>query len=473
MAPVSPSEPFVGSNGAQGGIPVPARQIGLGPGGESVTLGTEGHPFDLPQLLDEALRRNPSTRQAWEQTMASVANVKIAQSAYASTVTLQGTAQASHSTNPGYQGGGNSDTLSAGPALQIQYLLLDFGARAAGVEAARFRLLASDYNQNAALQNLVLQVESAYYALDGAKAGETAAGAALETAKYSSESANRRLNAGLGTSTAAAQADQAVAQARYNLETAHGQVEAAQVTLAASLGLPGNAVIHAAPPGKPPTAAALSENVDALIDRALRQRPDVAAQYATWRQDAATAKQAEANRMPQVTVGASAQRDWYQTTMSDSSGSSGFSRDGSFNGHTDQAVGALTFSFDLFDGGLKLNQARLAHRNAEAARAGLAATELAVISAVVSKFVAFKAALQQYSAGEALVASSQKAFDAVSAGYKAGLSNVLELLVAQGNLASARSTLAVSRTVLFTSSAQLANATGSLLPPPVKTASIP
>jgi len=465
-APATPTTPFADSDGGLGGIPIYARQVGQGADGRSVALGTEARPLTLPELLDEALRHNPTTRTQWEQTLAAVANVGVARAGYFPTVTLQGAVAPSHQTTPGYQGGGNADTTSYGPALTIQYLLLDFGTRAAGVEAARFQLLAANYTQNANLQSIILNVARNYYPLDGAKEQVADAEVSLQFAQASAESARRRAYIGLGTQTALYQAEQNAAQAKYTLESTRGQLATAQVNLATSLGLPGNAVLYVAPPANLPTADQLSAKVDDLIDKALRQRPDLSAKYAVYKQDRAAAKQADANILPQVTLGATLQRSYYHTTITGEPANipGTLGGNGSYNGHVDDASAQLTFSVDLFDGWYKVNQARLARRQADAAQADLETSELAVISDVVAQFVAYRTALEQYSAGEALLQSSQKSFDSASVSYKAGLASILDLLTAQSGLASAKATLATARTSLFTASAQLANATGALLP---------
>jgi TolC family type I secretion outer membrane protein len=470
--PVTFSHPYVGSDGGTGGMPVTARQISLGPDGKTVTLGTADRPLSLPLLLDEALRHNPSTRASWEQTRADVAGVGVARSAYYPTLTFQATGEPSHATNPDYAGGGNIDGVTYGPALQLQYLLFDFGGRAAGVEAARFQLLADNYSFNDAIQTVLLQVSTNYYTLDGDREVVESDKVSLELAQKTLESARRRFDAGLGTQTALAQARQQVATAQFNLVAAQGQVRTDEVALATSLGLPGNSTVYISPPTHLPTADELGDSVDRMIDRALRQRPDLAAKYATYRQAKAVAKQADANILPQVTVSGTAGRTWYHTTISGTPSAipGELGGNGTYDGHFDETSALLTFSVDIFDGLNKVNKARQARRQADAAQADLANSELAAISDVVTRFVTYRSALEQYAAGEALVASSQKSYDSALISYRAGLASILDLLTAQNELASSKVTLAQARTALFSASVQLSSATGTLLPRTTATA---
>jgi outer membrane protein TolC len=342
--------------------------------------------------------------------------------------------------------------------LQIDYLLLDFGARHAGLEAARFNLLSRNFNFNQALQSVVLSVMTSYYNLDGAKAALANAEAALTLADATLQSVEIKQQVGLATSTDAAQARQGVEQNKFNLENARGVLSTTQIQLATSLGLPANVNLQVAPPSNPPSLAILEEEVDKLIDLAFRQRPDLAGKYNTWRSRLASADQAEANRWPTLTSGINLQRTYYQAN------SAGPAGDFKGSGHFDDASAILTFRFDLFDGGNKSNLALSAKKLAESAKADLQVSELGAIADVVTNFVAFKTAAKKVDAAQALLDASRKNIDSVQIGYRNGLKSLLDLLTAQSNLTSAQSTLSQSRTDLFVSSANLSNSTGSLLP---------
>src|SRR5262249_54401550 len=91
-----PNQPFV-------------RQLGGLPSSERIT--SLPAPFDkldkvwtLPELVDEALRRNPATTRDWKLAHAAAADVGTAKSAYAPTVTLGGNGGASHETSPLFPG---------------------------------------------------------------------------------------------------------------------------------------------------------------------------------------------------------------------------------------------------------------------------------------------------------------------------------------------------------------------------------
>lgn len=455
------SEPFVQQPSGLPPSELPALNSGPLIGPDKV--------WTLPMLVDESLRRNPSTSQAWETARAAEASLGVARSAYYPTVTLSATGGPSHTTSPAYPGYTTVDQLSIAPQLTLQYLLLDFGGRSAGVESARFSLLARNYDFNSALQTVVLNVMTNYYNLDYSRANVENAEAALALAQSNYESTDIRSRAGLVPITDVYQAKQTVAQNQYNLENARGSASQAQVQLLTSVGVPGNSHINVAPPKELPSSKILEEEVDKLVDIALRRRPDLASKYAAWRAQLAAANQAEANRWPTLTSNVNLQRNYFDARVEGTNGNPTFKG----KGENDTASAMFTFSFDVFDGGNALNTARNAKRQAAALRAQLMSAELGAISDVVINFIAFKTATKSVDAANALVAASQQSYDSTSISYKTGLKSIIDLLTAQNNLASAKATLAQARANLFTAAANLANATGDILPRPLATNTTP
>jgi outer membrane protein TolC len=437
--------PF-GNPGA--GLPASAREVSL-----TAPFDDAERQWSLPELVDEALRRNPSTSAAWQQANALAAQLGVQKALDYPTVSVGVEAGGAHTTQPTAPSRNTVNQLYVGPTARMQYLLLDFGSRRAAQEQARFNLLSQNFNFNQALQSVTLMVMNAYYNLDGANVNLENAEVALELADAVCRQTQIKVNAGLATSTDLAQAKQNLERFRYNLEGARGKVSTARVALATSLGVPGNAPLTIAPPAGEPSLTVLEEQVDGLIDLAFRQRPDLAAKYHAWRSRLASVDLAEANRWPSLTMNVGLQRSYYASDRSPPNGVD----------HQDNASAVLSFSFDLFDGGSKAYQVKNAKALAAAARADLLGGQLGVVAEVVTGYVTFKTAAKQVDAARALLAASQSNFDSVSISYRSGLKNMIDVLTAQNDLAAARATLAAARTGLFNASAGLANATGSLL----------
>lgn len=123
-------------------------------------------PVDLPALLNCALERNPLTTQVWAQAKADAFALSGSKGAYWPTLQLNGSAVGGkYNRKPDFPGFTRDGTLDYAPELQLQFTLLDFGARAGNVDAARFSLLAADLSINGNLQTICAQVTANYYNL--------------------------------------------------------------------------------------------------------------------------------------------------------------------------------------------------------------------------------------------------------------------------------------------------------------------
>jgi len=77
-----------------------------------------------------------------------------------------------------------------------------------------------------------------------------------------------------------------------------------------------------------------------------------------------------------------------------------------------------------------------------------------------------KTALRKQDASEVLLSAAQSAFDASLEEYKRGLGTYVDVVNAQRNLASARSTVVDARSDVYTSKTGLALSVGDLAKPP-------
>lgn len=420
-----------------------------------------GKPLRLVELITLALRRNPGAMQAWEQARASAAQLGEAKSPYYPKVTFQAQVGKNNNVNSDQtQYTPTTRTFNYGPQISVTWLLLDFGSRGFGREAARQTLIASNFQFNQTLQDTILGVETSYFNLDSARMQQQAQEDALKVAQATLESVEIQMKTGLATITQKLQAQQALAQAQYNLESAKAQVTTAQADLAKSVGLPANTPLSVEPPAGDPPLQELDFTVNGVIEEALVRRPDVAAKFALFRSKLAAAKQARRNIWPQITGNLNLQRNYFDQTVE---AGQGVSADP--DGYTDNFAGSFVLSVDLFDGFLKWNKAREAKALAEAARQELLAFEIAAIARVWNNYYNYKTALKQIEAGRELVAASEKAFNATSIGYKSGLNSIVDMLAQQNNFSAARVTFIQARTSLFLASANLAYSAGALVPP--------
>src|SRR5213080_1408066 len=131
----------------------PQPADGLKPVLHQPTIPPSGSPLTLAQAIDIALANNPDTRIAWLEARAAEAGVGSARSTYFPEVDVLASATRLRSS----AAGARATTIIA-PSLALTYLLFDFGGREAQVEQARQTLVAANFANNAAMQDVVLRV---------------------------------------------------------------------------------------------------------------------------------------------------------------------------------------------------------------------------------------------------------------------------------------------------------------------------
>ena len=123
-------------------------------------------PLSLPELTEFALRNNPRTRQSWLAARAAAAGVGIERADQLPTIT------GNYNYTRAQQVNANTGVVVPwqtrfGPSISFSYLLYDFGVRGYQIESTEYRLLAANLSHNRSLQDVIFQVEQAYYRLIG------------------------------------------------------------------------------------------------------------------------------------------------------------------------------------------------------------------------------------------------------------------------------------------------------------------
>ena len=411
--------------------------------------------YDLPNLIDVALRDNPDTRTAWESARRAAAEYGRALAPYYPKVGVGAALTPTKRFLEEVQEGPLTVHLSAvEPGIALTYTLLDFGRSAQSAERARQQLVAANFMFNRQLQDVVFGVQRAYYRLDAAHGLERAAERNLELARTVLAAAEQRLAVGLATKPAVLLARQVEARARYDLESAYVAVKDAEADLAVALGLPANRPLHIERLAEQ-TPVGLDGAVETVIAEALRDRPDLAARAAELRAAEAEVAKARAAFLPTVGFrGAYGQAIWdYQA-----GGRSGL------RANEPTYDTRFTVEWELFTGFERRNALRAAEAANAAARAELAATQVDAIAEVWRSYHDYRAAVRKVEFADALLAASDDAYEGTLATYKVGLSDIVELLTAERDLANARYTVVLSRAELLTTAAEVAYAAGAVRP---------
>lgn len=412
--------------------------------------------YDLPELVDIAERSHPQTRVAWEQARQAARAVGLSQSAYYPYLSASAAAGFQHAVAPFLTAVVPGSAEQEDAALNLEWLLFDFGERKAEVTAAKEKLMLANVSFNATHQQIVFNVTQDFYALNIARQKAAVEESSWHAAQTVGEATQARYDNGLATKTDLLQAQQQTAQAAYDLESAHGDLSDAQVALVNSLGiLPTTQLQVADVPEK-----SLVENSDdvlgGLMEQALAQRPELVAALAAVRAAEASVKKARADFYPKISVAASA--GWQRLEVN--------AYDSPYTGNSKPAYsGGVSISLPIFDGFLRHDRLRMAESELRAAQSQLNDSRDTVVREVWKAYTDFKTALHKQESAAEFYTAAQSAFDATLESYRHGLGTYVELANAQRNLDAARSVVVDTRAAIFTSSTALALSVGDLARP--------
>lgn len=409
-------------------------------------------PRSLADLVDRALATDPATRAVWHDARAAAAFAGARRTLYLPSVSAGATLQRQETGATPARPSAYSSTYG-GPSAQLTWLLLDLGARAALVDEADRLLLAARLAEHAAVADLLLRVQQAYFQHLGARALVAAQSASVRQAEQSLATAEGRRRSGVATVADVLQARTALSQARLALQQLEGQAAVAGGTLATLAGLPPSLQLEVGElPAEVPLDRAQPE-VEQLLAEAAARSPDLG--RARAQAEAADARASAASRayFPVLSLQAGASRTWYLEPSN-------------VPASTTWTVG-LSLQLPLLEGLLRpAYDALSARASAEAAHARADATAQGVALGVWTALQGVRTAARQVETSRDLLASAEASAEVAQGRYREGVGSILDLLTAQAALEGARAGDVRTRADYLISLALLARATGRLELPP-------
>src|SRR5271155_4187315 len=280
------------SNAAMADIPAPLSNL------------ERRHVYTLPQLIDIAQSNNPATRNAWNDARDAALAAGIAESTFLPLVSagiVQGW-QNFHNENfalgttlaNNLTGQGNIEVLS------IQWLLFDFGERAALVDAAKQGSAISNIAFTQAHQQVICNVSLAFYSYAAARARFASASKSLKDAEDVQTAADDRNKRGIGTVVEVAQTRQATAEAKLAQVQADGGVQNGYLALISAMGISPMTQLPIADISQRRLPPTLTVPIEHFVAEALARRPDVLSGYAAQMASLANLRAAEAEFFPKV-----------------------------------------------------------------------------------------------------------------------------------------------------------------------------
>ena len=400
----------------------------------------------MAEIVDLALRNNPTTRLSWAQARAQADAYGASRGQYFPSVSIDvGGSQA----QPLAPSGVLTQRIQYGPTISLSYLVLDFGGRVGSVDVARQTAVAVDLAHNVAVQNTILGAEQALFDYQAARAQRDAQRTAVEEATANLNAAEERHRVGLATIADVLQARTFRSQAQLTLETFEGAVHIAQGSLAVAMGIPANARFE--PPVLtdslcPDSLKFIAQSIDTLIAVAVRQRPDLEAARAQAAAAAAQVRVARSGLYPTVSLNANS--GYTSSTIP------------GLRGRT-YSVG-LTFDLPAFTGLSRQYSLRSAAEQLDAANARAEQTRQQIALQVFSAYYTLQTATERVRTAADLLASATESESVARGRYREGVGSIVDLLIAQSALADARAQDAQARWQWHGSLAQLAHDVGVL-----------
>ena len=417
--------------------------------------------YELAELVDLAERLNPETRVVWSRAKEAAAAVGLAKSEYYPILAAKATASTYRLPEPlplnglqaNYQ---DVDARELEPVLTLEWVLLDFGRRAADVRAARAQLLAANLGFNARHQQIVFRVQTAFYQLSSLIGRITAAQASLDSALKIQEATDERFKNGLVAAPEVSRARQLAAQAAFDLEEALSRERDAEVALAESIGVLPTTPIRIVDFSRVPLPDHMEETVEQFINRTLDHRPDLLAKVAALRAKEAEVRRAKSAYLPTLALRGEVGHAYENSQIR----VEGHNYPWQYTDQTTWGVG-LALTWDIFDKARK-HKLEIARAERDAAHHELEDAKDKAISQVWQYYTSTKLAFRRLDVAAALLDASEKSYQQTFEGYQHGLNSLVDVLDAQRALSSARYTQLDTRATLLESTAALAYASGDL-----------
>ena len=405
---------------------------------------TDVRQLTLPEVVDLALRNNPATRISWSQARAAADVYGSAEGKYCPSLAMgiAGTRTRTIAT-PGRPAG---ERTQYGPSLSLAFTVLDFGGRSGSVNVARQTAIASDLSHNATVENTILQVEGAAFTYLSTRALRDAQKSAVELATAALDAASERHRVGLATIADVLQAQTARSDAELQLETLEGSLQVTRGGLAVAMGLPANTPFEV--PDVPATDSVyfVTQSVDTLIEMAVRNRPELASVRAQAAAAASQIRVARSGYLPVLALSAI--------------GANNASTVSTFAGRTYTLN--LGISVPVFNGFSDHYDVAAASEQYRAAQERSELTKQQVIQQVFTAYYTLRTSTERVRTARDLLASATQSETVARERYREGVGSIVDLLIAQSALASARAQEVDARWQWRAALAQLAHDVGVL-----------
>jgi outer membrane protein len=433
--------------------------------------------YSLPELIDIAQSSNPVTRNAWNDARNAALTAGIAESTFLPRVSagiVEGYQRFHNETSVLGTTLRNNLTLRGDiEVLSIEWLLFDFGERAALVDAAKQASVISNIAFTAAHQQVIYNVSLAFYAHAAARAHLASAGRSLRDAEEVQAAAEDRYKREIGTTVEVAQTRQATAEARLVRVRADGAAQNTYLALISAMGISPMTKLHVADISRRKLSSSMAAPVEHFVSAALARRPDVLTGYAALQASLANLRAAQAAFLPKVFFAGNGTR---LSGNLDVTAIPGVEQQlpivnlpGNQTGARQTQLGATALvgaTMTLYDGGSRAALLEQARDRVDKAETTLTQIRNEAARQIVVASNTLKTSISAHTAATALTDAAQTTFNAALAAYRNGVGSISDVTTAERQLLAARNAATDAYSTALTAAASLALAAGTLGGPP-------
>lgn len=399
------------------------------------------HAETLNDAMTAALETNPTIEAQRSRLEATRENLPQARAAALPSLSISAGATSSRRDGGGSPESSNDSWSGSASASQ---LIFASGAVAASTRQARAGIAGAEADYSGAVQQLLLDVTTAYAGLREAQAIVEARQRSLESLETQRKYAQARFDAGVATRTDLAQAEARLAQARTQYIQSQGALAAANETYMRLIGRPAEKLEPV------PAVAGLPKSLEEALQTGVDQSPTLIAARAAEDSADAAVSASYAARGPRISLeaGSSLSND-FDRTFSDSSSDS---------------VG-VRFSLPIFSGGAAASRTRQTKSLRQAAGLDRQAAERQLRETVTTAWTGVDTARSAYAAAQEQLRAAELAYRGVTLEQDVGLRDTIEVLIQEDDLLSARLSLAAAERELAIAERRLLVSVGSLTQP--------
>lgn len=399
----------------------------------------------LGDAVSSAILSNPQLESQRVESDIARESLEQARAGGRTTVTVGGSAGYQYTDTNSPFSVNNGDSGSFSTQVQAIKPIYTGGRISAGVRQAKAGISAADAQYDASVQDLILQVITAY--MDVRRDRETVS-IRQNNVEVSSEqlrAAEDRFEVGVVTRTD-------VSLARANFEGTRASLAGAEAALETSLAnysfLTGLTPGDLAPPPAVPTLPATLEQATQL---GLDANPDMIAARHSERAAMEAIEAAKAQGRPTVNLVGTAQTQ--------------YSRFETRNVQQSSVSGVVQGSIPIVTGGLVKSQTKAARLRRDQARRQIDALDRSIRAQVASAWYGYDATLRTIEASKRQVDAAEIAYDGAKEELAVGVRTTLDVLNQEQQLFEARLALVQAERDAYVAAHQLLRATGQLTQP--------